>query len=193
MAATAGLLLVADYDSKPGHPACPPQQWPSGVSLARNPAKPTVMIFLHPRCPCSQASLYELTRLVHAERDKFEWHVVFVQPVEVAADWSQSDIWETAVANRDLQVVLDRGSVLAKQFGAQTSGQVLVYDRAGVLQFEGGITAGRGHVGDSAGRSLVQAIAAGQAPPRPAHCVTFGCSLSAKLPSNDQIPNPDLQ
>lgn len=193
MAATAGLLLVADYDSKPGHPAHPPQQWPNGVSLTRKSVKPTVMMFLHPRCPCSRASLYELARLAHGERGKLEGHVVFAQPVEAAADWSQSDLWETAVANRDLQVVLDRGGVLAKQFGVQTSGQVLVYDGAGVLQFEGGITSGRGHAGDSAGRSLIQAIAAGQASERPAHCATFGCSLSARLPSNDQIPIPDVQ
>ncbi len=179
MAATAGLLLVADYDSKPGYPASPPQQWPSGVSLARNSSKPTVIMFLHPRCPCSRASLYELARLAHGERDKLDLHVVFAQPAEVAADWSQSDLWETAVANRDLQVVIDRGGVLAKQFGAKTSGQVLVYDRAGALQFEGGITPGRGHAGDSMGRSLVQAIAAGQVPERPPHCATFGCSLSA--------------
>ena len=133
IAATAGLLLVADYDSKPGPSARPPQHWPSGVSLTPHRSKATVLMFLHPRCPCSRASLFELARLAHDERDTLEMQVVFAQPEEVAVDWSQSDLWESAVANRDFRVIIDQGGTLAREFRVQTSGQALVYDRAGVL------------------------------------------------------------
>ncbi len=178
-AASAGLLVVADYDSKPGDPARPPQQWPGGVMLARSSTKPTVLMFLHPKCPCSRASLHELARLAHGQRDTLDMQVVFAQPNEVADDWAQSDLWESAVANSDFRVVIDHGGVLAKQFGAQTSGQALVYDLTGTLQFEGGITPGRGHAGDSFGRSVVQAIATGRVSSGPANCATYGCALSA--------------
>ena len=187
MSASAGLLLVADYDSKPGHPARPPQQWPSGVSLTRASTKPTVLMFLHPRCPCSRASLFELARLAHGTPDALDLHVVLVQPAEVTGDWSKSDLWEAAVANRDLQVSIDQGGELARQFGTQTSGQTLVYDRAGVLQFDGGITAARGHAGDSIGRSQIRLIAAGHVSDTPAKCATFGCPLSAKFQPVEEL------
>lgn len=182
LAATAGLLALANYNSKPGDPGQPPPHWPVGVSLTRQGAKPTLLMFLHPRCPCSRASLSELARLAVDERDRFDLAVVFVQPAGVAEDWSQADLWDTALANRDLHVVLDSGGVLARRFGAQTSGQVLLYDRAGVLQFDGGLTPGRGHVGDSFGRSRLQAIATGQVPASPATCATYGCPLTSKRP-----------
>jgi hypothetical protein len=51
LAATAGLLVLADYGSRPGTAGRPPQLWPSGVSLARNASQPTLVMFLHPRCP----------------------------------------------------------------------------------------------------------------------------------------------
>jgi hypothetical protein len=180
LAATAGLLLLADYSAKPGARGWPPQHWPVGVSLTRQKEKPTLVMFLHPRCPCSRASLSELTRLADDQPDRFAIEVVFVQPAGVGEDWSKSDLWDRAVANRNLQVVLDPGGELTRRFGVQTSGQVLVYDRTGVLQFDGGLTPGRGHVGDSFGRSRIQAIVAGQVQKEPATCATYGCSLTPK-------------
>jgi hypothetical protein len=185
MATTMGLLLLADNDSKPSPPAVPPQQWPGGVSRVRDSSKPIVMMFLHPHCPCSRASLSELARLAHDERGQLEFCVLFTQPSGVAASWSQTALWENAVANSNLHVVIDHACLLAKQFGAKTSGQVLVYDREGTLRFEGGITPGRGHSGDTVGRSAIRAIAASQTAGIPVNCATFGCSLSATLiPTN---------
>ncbi len=178
-ATTVGLLMLADYDSQPGVRARAPQQWPRGVSLTLNPSRPTLLMFLHPRCPCSRACLSELARLAHTERDQLNLLIAFVQPSDVPADWSQSDLWKTAVANKNWQVLIDQNGSLAGQFGAKTSGQVLVYDAQGSLQFDGGITPGRGHAGDSIGHSIVQAIAAGHSPEQPTNCPTFGCPLSA--------------
>ena len=190
MASAVGMLLLADYDSKPGHPARPPRQWPSGVSLARNASKPTVLMFLHPRCPCSRASLSELARLAHGERDRLDVSVVFAQPSNVTAEWSQTELWKNAVANGDLHVAIDTDGSLTEQFGAKTSGQVLVYDCKGALRFEGGITPGRGHPGDSFGGSMVREIAAGQTADLPAHCATFGCALSANSVPDDADRSP---
>jgi hypothetical protein len=173
----SGLLLLVDYDSKPGALASPPRSWPSEVSLVRNSAKPTLLMFLHPRCPCSWASLNELARIAFDERETLDVLVLFTQPPGVDADWSHTDLWEKAVANDDLRVAIDADGLLTKQFGAKTSGQVLVYDTSGRLRFDGGITPGRGHVGDSVGRSLVTVIAASQYSGTPASCSTYGCPL----------------
>jgi hypothetical protein len=55
------------------------------------------------------------------------------------------------------------------------SGQVLAYDGQGRLAFNGGITASRGHEGDSAGRSAVEAMLAGRR--HAATAFVFGCLL----------------
>ncbi len=46
----------------------------------------------------------------------------------------------------------------AKRFGAETSGQTLLYDERGTLAFSGGITGSRGHAGDNAGRASLLAL-----------------------------------
>ena len=67
-----------------------------------------------------------------------------------------------------LRAVIDQNGLLAQQFGVQTSGQVLLHDHRGNLQFDGGITPGRWHTGESVGRSLLTAIVVGQTPATPA-------------------------
>ena len=44
----------------------------------------------------------------------------------------------------------------ARRFGAETSGQTLLYDARGALAFSGGITGARGHAGDNAGRASLR-------------------------------------
>jgi hypothetical protein len=78
-----------------------------------------------------------------------------------------------AISNVDLRV--DDGGAIARSFGALTSGEVLLYDARGALRFAGGITAARGHEGDSEGRDALEASirgATGQA-----RAAVFGCSL----------------
>lgn len=189
-AVTFGLLFLADHASKPGRPASPPPHWPDGVAFARNSAKPTLIMFLHPSCPCSRASLCELARLIGRERDKFDLSVVFTQTSENATNWSQTELFRNAIGNPDLHVLIDQNGRLAKQFGARTSGQVLIYDRDGVLLFTGGITPGRGHSGDSEGRSMVKTIASGAAINTPMRCATYGCSLWATSMPADSGRSP---
>src|SRR5256885_6995371 len=38
-------------------------KWPAGSKLGSVPNRPTLVLFLHPRCPCSRASLAELEQL----------------------------------------------------------------------------------------------------------------------------------
>ncbi len=52
----------------------------------------------------------------------------------------------------------------------------MIYDAAGQLAFEGGITSFRGHSGDNDGRDAIVALLRGQRPQRRATPV-FGCAL----------------
>jgi hypothetical protein len=85
-------------------------------------------------------------------------------------------------------VASDLGAREARRFGASASGQVLLYDAAGLLLFEGGITAARGHAGDNAGEdALVAALRTGIRQEQPAP--VFGCPLlTGRRPDASPLP-----
>jgi hypothetical protein len=100
-----------------------------------------------------RASLSELARaLAEADRN-VDTHVFFIRPRSVPAGWERTDLWRWLEGMPGVQLHSDEAQTEARRFGVRTSGHVLLYDRAGDLVFSGGITAGRGHEGDNAGRS----------------------------------------
>ena len=51
-----GLWAMFEYETTPGTAAASPVHWPAGSALPVDRDLPTVVIFLHPHCPCSRAS-----------------------------------------------------------------------------------------------------------------------------------------
>jgi hypothetical protein len=88
----------------------------------------------------------------------------------------KSDLYKSASRIPGVRVLSDRDGVVARQFGARTSGQALLYSAAGHLVFNGGITAARGHVGPNDGVDSILALLNGSPPLRHAMPV-FGCTL----------------
>jgi hypothetical protein len=85
-------------------------------------------------------------------------------------------LWRDAAAIPGVHPIEDIDGGEIRKFGAATSGQVLLYDASGRLQFNGGITASRGHAGDNDGRDAVASLLrSGRAPLHTAF--VFGCSL----------------
>ena len=97
-------------------------------------------------------------------------------PTRLPEGWENTELWRTAAALPGVTVLRDDDGDEARHFGAVTSGQTLLYDTDGMLQFNGGITGARAHAGDNAGRqSLVALINRKPA----SHYLTnvFGCAL----------------
>ena len=90
--------------------------------------------------------------------------------------WEQTDFWRTAAGLPGVTVVRDDDGRVAKQFGAATSGQTLLYDASGVLVFSGGITGARAHAGDNLGRRSLVALL-NQEPAARTGTNVFGCPL----------------
>jgi hypothetical protein len=174
VAVCAGLTTLWSYSNAPGPAAAAPVTWPASSRLARTGDRPVLVIALHPQCPCSQATLSELARLLAHPAEVPDVHLLFVAPTGVEESWVRSTLWTTASHIGGVHVTRDDG-VEARRFGARVSGQVFVYDRAGRLQFNGGITGARGHEGDNAGRDAIQALLAGR--PHRASAFVFGCLL----------------
>jgi hypothetical protein len=189
LAVAAGMAWMMDFNARPGAPATPPARWPLSSSqsepgLTRGPGY-TLVMAAHPRCPCTRASLDELAIVMAEGKGRLTAHVLFFAPEKAAPDWWQTDLWQKAASLPAVTPVVDRGGRLQRRFGAETSGSVAVYDAAGHLQFNGGITAARGQRGANAGRlSLVSLIETGQAA---ALTPVFGCPLRSSATTGAQL------
>jgi hypothetical protein len=120
--------------------------------------RPTLMMFVHPRCPCSEASMEELAQLMTLCKDRVAARVLFVNPSGQSEMWSRTSLWRDAEQIAGVDVRCDIDGMLANRLGIQTSGHVLLFDTDGKLLFSGGITGSRGHVGDNDALSTVEML-----------------------------------
>jgi hypothetical protein len=182
-----GIMRLWTYEGTPGIAAQPPIAWPTDSRVSRATDLPTLVLLIHPKCPCSRATLAELAAIMTDCRGKLATTVVMLRPAEEPIGWERTDLWETAARIPGVTVMSDAGGSEVRRFGAVTSGQALLYESDGRLLFRGGITAARGHQGDNAGRSSIEALVLGKLAKEQAPAATpvYGCPLS-----NDSLPCP---
>jgi hypothetical protein len=142
---------------------------------------------VHPHCPCSRASLSELSVLMSAAAGKMQAYVLFVRPPGVPWGWEHTDLWRQAAAIPGVTVIADDGGREALRFGAATSGQTMLYDRRGELEFSGGITAARGLYGDNAGRSAISALLDAGKAGTPRRTPVYGYPLLGRGPATHTV------
>ena len=171
-----GLIEAARWEGRPGIRGLAPCMWPEGSSIPRVDGDSTLIVFSHPLCPCTRATLGELARIVARAPANLQTLVVFAPPKGAPQDWEASDLRRLAEEIPRVRVLTDRGCVEARRFGARTSGDTLLFDAGGRLRFHGGITGSRGHEGDNLGRAAVLAILRGDSP-APSSSPVFGCPL----------------
>jgi hypothetical protein len=171
-----GTIGMTRYANTPGGSGGAPMRWPEESQIPVDANLPTLIMFAHPRCPCTRASMGELEVLLAQFPGKLSAHVVFLKSADTVADWEKADLWRTASSIPGVVVHTDEAGIEARRFRAETSGQTLLYDRSGTLQFQGGITLSRGHAGDNAGRSALQELLRGEHPGE-VRTPVFGCSL----------------
>jgi hypothetical protein len=173
----SGFTILLRYATAPGTVDAPPRlQWPADSRLERRDRRPTLVMFAHPHCPCSRASVAELARLMAALPVRPAAYVLFVHPHGISADWDQTDLRRSAAAIPGVTVLSDVDGIEAARFHALTSGLTLVYDGEGRLLFRGGVTSSRGHEGNSFGRErIISLLTTGKADRTDSP--VFGCAL----------------
>ena len=169
--------LLSRYKSEPGVAGQAPEHWPGDSALKRVEGGDTLVMFVHPQCPCTRASLSELNLIMQRRPVAAAVHLVFMRPHGAPSDWEATASWDQAGHIPNATRVIDGDGQEAKRFGAMTSGQLLVYDAQGERRFAGGITGSRGHEGDNAGREAVLELLAREAPTRTVSFAVFGCGL----------------
>jgi hypothetical protein len=181
-----GFHSLLAYKGRPGSTGKIPEVWPRNTLITRSTDKPHLVMFAHPRCPCTRASLGELELLVARAKDKAAVTVVFYQPEGAAEDWLETDSIRLARSIYGVQIAIDREGQLATRFGVETSGHTLLYASNGQLLFSGGITGSRGHLGDNEGfDSVLKSVRNDSTTSSPhASSKVFGCGLFDRCTSS---------
>jgi hypothetical protein len=175
-AVIGGLGWLALYANTPARETEPPSTWPVNPQISLNQELPTLLLFAHPHCPCTRATVAELAKIAAQAPGRFAASVVLFKPADSDEGWEQSDLARSAEAIPGMQLIVDTDARLAGKFHATTSGQTMLYSPAGKLMFCGGITAARGHEGDNAGAAAIVALLTGK-PTDVARTPVFGCPI----------------
>jgi hypothetical protein len=178
----SGFASLWRYESTAGVQPEFGSQWPAASRIPLDANRQTLMVFMHPQCPCSKASVAELTQIMTRCQGRMIARVLFIRPLGFPAGWEKTDLWRDAAAIPGTLVSSDPDGTEAKLFGAMTSGQTALYDTAGHLLFQGGITESRGHAGDNAGCDAIVDLVLHQGgvvipSTRQSETAVFGCSL----------------
>ncbi len=175
IAVVTGCVILEAYAASPGAAVQHRSRWPAGSVIPLDGRRPTLLVFLHPFCPCSSASVDEFFELLGRAGDRVAAHAVILRPGTRQVETGPR-IDGLLRELPGLATWEDEGGKLARRFGVLTSGHVLLYDPLGRLLFSGGITSARGHRGESFGRTAVLAELLGEQADRRSAPV-FGCPL----------------
>lgn len=186
--AVLGSMIV--YGGSAGAQRPAPEIWPSNTTIVRSLDRPTLLVFLHPDCPCSRATLDNLEPIV-GNRD-IAVVLVCLGEIDLATREELDGLggcqrqlrrWDK---HSNITVLSDPDGEETDRFGAATSGFCLLFDAQGKLAYHGGVTSSRGHRGANAGAKSLKTILDGSGPAASSYPV-YGCALQ-----EDQCDKPNF-
>lgn len=152
------------------------------LSLARyvKKARYSLILFLHPRCSCSRATLHELSKVLRKSTNSPRVTIVMYCPNGKPDAWIEGPNDRLARKLDPHEFVIDAGQ-LFQQNGIVDSGHVLCFDRSGTIRFSGGVTGSRSHEGSNQASAALRRILNGEGE----SCIefpVFGCSIQPVTP-----------
>ena len=183
LATVCGMQMLIRFDETAGWRSKAAERWPEESMIHRPFDSPGLVLFAHPFCSCTEATIEELERILARRREaQLPSITVVLAPVKKRLPQGSGRIVYRAERLPGAKVIWDEGGREAQRFGSHTSGEVFLYDRRGKLIFHGGITGSRGHAGDNYGaEQVLTALTSG----RLSHSSSpvFGCALAAQWPT----------
>jgi hypothetical protein len=175
-----GLMRIWNYETTAGTAAHAPEILPNEGPVSKTESRPTLILLLHPHCPCSRATVGELAHLMAMCDGKLAATVLMLRPTGKPDGWEQTGLWQSAAAIPGVTIITDKDGAESRRFRGATSGQAFLYASDGRLLFAGGITPSRGHSGDNAGRAAIESLILGSKTATTesvANAPVFGCPL----------------
>jgi len=146
---TAGWIWMSRRDGKAVQPKESLQKWPVAAALKPVADRWNLLVFLHPRCECAKPTERAFQEVITRRSVSLAGRIVRAPHPDFA------------------------------HFGVTLSGEALLFDPQGVLQFRGGITPSRSHTGRNQGvRAILDATAGAELWTKLSP--VFGCSVAAK-------------
>jgi hypothetical protein len=171
-----GLHSLLAYSYTPANTRPAVNEWPPALRESGPRSRPLLVMFVHPHCACSNASVSELAVLMAAVRGRVDARVYGVRVAGADAGWTDTELLHAAERIPGVTVSVDAEGAIARELGASVSGETLLYAADGRRAFRGGLTAARAHEGDNPGRHAVLELLAH--PDLPAReTPVFGCYL----------------
>lgn len=171
----AGFAALQHYSAKAG-PAGAPAEAGRFFAAHRHAGRPLLVMAVHPRCPCSDASLAELGDLLARSRGSCDALLLQYYPDIETPGWPDNTA-PRELGGVPVKVLLDRGGRIAATLGAVTSGHAVFADARGAVRFAGGLTVARGHRGRSPAQDAILALLGGGTAALTAAPV-YGCTLN---------------
>lgn len=163
----AGAL---EYDSRPGEP---PLRLPDAT--VAGPGLWSLILMIHPDCPCTKATMRNLSTILESTRIPIKAEIVAAMPEGYKGPRANLAIARSIVKS-DLVVMSE--SSASERFGARTSGHLFVFDPDRNLVYSGGLTPARGAEDASSSLKWFQALVTQY--PVASSGPTFGCPLAAR-------------
>lgn len=134
----AGLYAANEFATTAGEAESRLSGWPAGTTLQRQTDRPTLIVFLHPRCSCSVNTVAELQGILQHYGKQIRTETVLYSPADADADWFETSLVKNVSRLSGVHMRRDVQGRQAQIFGAHTSGQTFLYDADGTLLFAGG-------------------------------------------------------
>jgi len=154
------VYLLALHELTPGRVGNV-RGWPGSHLVHLEHGTKTLLVFIHPGCPCTEATITELRRILDENGNFVRASVLVFRPSAAASNWERTDLYDRLARFPDVRVKLDMDGKEAERFQVFTSGTVLLFDESGRLLYSGGLTKARGMSGENQStREIAQAIKA---------------------------------
>lgn len=168
----AGFARLVVYQQSPGADIVPAE-----ISEPNPECETwTLLVGVHPRCPCTQATVNELEHLLRRYPASLDCQVMIYHPEKRGQEWLALPMVNQL---RILPQVTLRGDSEGRELaalGIETSGGVRLFDPTGKLRFHGGITPSRGHRGVNMGSEIIETLLRGE-PTNLDHAHVYGCRI----------------
>lgn len=156
----SGFAALQRYAAKEGILKEPEASAMAWLRQHQHPGRPLLVMAIHARCPCTDASLSELGDFLSRAGGECDALLLRYVPASASADWP-ADHNARELGGQRVPVLVDPDGRIAAQLGAFTSGSIVFLDRNSEIRFHGGLTVERGHRGRSPAQdALLRVVAA---------------------------------
>src|SRR5207249_8578993 len=105
------------YENSTGKTGSIPVSWPTDSPIPLAHDRATFVMFAHPQCPCTRASISELAQVLARVQDKVRAYVLFYTPRQSETDWRDSNSRRQAAQIPGVTVLSDIDGAEAARFG----------------------------------------------------------------------------